>query len=118
MPLPPLERRGRAVSSAIDRVYELAAEYGISRVVIGLPLHMDGRRGPEVEEVEAFGGQVAARGNLSVEYMDERWTTVEATRALRELGVRGRKLKRHVDSAAAAVLLRAYLQQHTKGVQA
>jgi len=89
----------------------LIAERSIRRIVVGLPIHMDGRRGEAAVAAEEFANAVAEMSGLPVEMLDERWTTREAERALRE-STRGRKKRRGaVDSAAATILLRSYLER-------
>ena len=112
----PLEtiERGRGKGSAITRVAELVREYEVGQIVIGLPLHMDGRSGPEVERVRAFGSQLARETGAGVEYLDERWTTLEAERAFAPAGgsKRRRAQKREkLDPVAAAILLRTWLER-------
>lgn len=105
-----LERRGAARDLAALK--QLAAERGVTRVVVGLPLHMDGRAGPEARAAEAFAAALAEATGLPVDTIDERWTTREAERSLREqgyVGRRGRKRREHVDSVAATLILQAYL---------
>ena len=94
----------------------------ITRIVVGLPIHMDGRAGPEADAARAFARGVAEATGLPVEMLDERWTTLEAERALRELGKRGRVTRaanrRHrgnVDAVAATILLRCYLERRQAG---
>jgi putative Holliday junction resolvase len=92
----------------------LAEELGAGRVVVGLPLGLDGRRGPAARaalaEAAALGELLAARG-IAVETFDERLTTVSAQRALAEAGTGGRARRRLVDQSAAAVLLQAWLDR-------
>ena len=97
----------------------LVSEHGVGRIVVGLPIHMDGRRGPEAEAAERFAASLRAATGLEVDLIDERWTTVEAERALREMGLggkRGRKRKQHVDAVAASLLLRSYLARLARSV--
>ncbi len=54
--------------------------------MVGLPLHMDGRAGPEAAAARAFATALAGELGLPVETLDERWSTVEAERTLRETG--------------------------------
>jgi putative Holliday junction resolvase len=90
---------------------ELIAERSIRRVVVGLPIHMDGRPGETAAAAERFANAIAERTGLPVEMLDERWTTREAERALRE-SPRGRRRRREaVDAAAATLLLRTYLER-------
>jgi putative Holliday junction resolvase len=110
-----LERRGRARDLAALR--ELATERCIERVVVGLPLHLDGRVGPEARAAQAFAAAVAETTGLPVETFDERWTTREAERSLREQGLvgrRGRRRRGAVDAVAATLLLRSWLAREAR----
>ena len=106
-----LERSGDA---AADRAAVVAVvdEVEAARVVVGLPLSLNGRRGPAARateaEVAALGEALASRG-VEVEAFDERFTTVSADRALAQAGVAPRRRRLHVDAAAATVLLQAWL---------
>lgn len=110
-PLETITRSKRASEAHLLRIAELVNELGVDRIVIGLPLHMDGRAGPEVEAVRAFGKDLQRHTDARLEYLDERWTTVEADRVLRSLGDRGQKKRRRLDPTAAAILLRTFLEQ-------
>jgi putative Holliday junction resolvase len=89
---------------------ELISERSIRRVVVGLPLHMDGRRGEMAAGAEKFANAIAEMTGLPVEMLDERWTTREAERALRESRRGRRKRREAVDATAATLLLRTYLE--------
>ena len=105
-----LERRGSKRDLAALR--ELALERGIERVVVGLPLHLDGRAGKEAQAARAFAAAVSEATGLPVDTCDERWTTQEADRSLQEqgyVGKRGRKKAALVDTVAATLILRTYL---------
>jgi putative Holliday junction resolvase len=92
-------------------VAALVAELAAERVVVGLPLSMDGRMGPAaqaaVEEAKALGDVLA----VPVETYDERLTTVTADRSLSSLGLPGQARRRVVDKVAAAVMLQAWLDR-------
>lgn len=90
-----------AVADVVRR--EVAA-----KIVVGLPLRLDGTRGEAAEAAEAFAGRLRAAG-LEVVLWDERLTTVEADRRLRDTGASGRRRRKIVDKVAAAVLLQSYL---------
>jgi putative Holliday junction resolvase len=101
--------RGRERDLAALR--ELIAERSIQRVVVGLPIHMNGRKGETARAAEDFANEIAEKIGLPVELLDERWTTKEAERALAE-SRSGRKRRREaVDSVAATLLLRTYLER-------
>ncbi|HEU4430644.1 MAG TPA: Holliday junction resolvase RuvX [Myxococcota bacterium] len=109
-----LESRGH--TRDVAAVGELIRERSVDRVVVGLPLHMSGRRGPEAEAAQRFADALAERTGVPVETLDERWTSREAERSLLELGRGSRKRARgEVDSMAATLLLRAFLERRTGG---
>lgn len=90
----------------------LVAERGATLVVVGLPLSMDGSRGARATHAETFADTLRGLLDVPVELSDERLTTVEAERGLREAGVRGRDRRAVVDAAAARVLLQGWLDAH------
>lgn len=102
-----LRSAGRAADVAAIRA--LIAEREVGCVVIGLPRHMDGRKGPEALAAEAFARALHESTGLPVETLDERWTSVEAERVLRDQGRRGRQVRERVDEVAAAIILRTWL---------
>lgn len=101
-----LERDIRAIAA-------LARERGVERVVVGLPVHMSGRRGPEAAAAETFAVRLEQELGVPVKTLDERWTTVEAERSLRESGARGRRRRQQVDAVAATLLLRTFLARES-----
>jgi putative Holliday junction resolvase len=133
-----LERSG--LQRDLAALASLIAERGVTRAVVGLPLHLSGRSGPEAEAARAFASALGEAAGIEVDLFDERWTTREAERALREVpgkrsaqrgvaersaggagrsraGTRqaGRKRERgSVDSVAATLLLRSYLERERR----
>lgn len=110
-PRPAIERSG---DPAADRraVAAVVAGEGATLLVVGLPLSLDGRRGPAARSAGTEAAELAAvlsPTGVRVETFDERLTTVSATAALAGAGVRGPDRRRAVDSAAATVLLQAWL---------
>lgn len=93
--------------AVIARVAQLVRTLDVSVCVVGLPLHMDGREGPEAEHARSFAARLSDKTKRPVELWDERWSTVAAERAMRESGHRRRK--QAVDAVAAALLLQAFL---------
>jgi putative Holliday junction resolvase len=88
---------------------ELIAEHQVSRIVVGLPLNMDGTEGPMAKACREFGAALAESSGRPVEYWDERLSTVEAERALLEADVSRRKRRQVVDRLAAAIILQSWL---------
>ena len=99
---------GRDRAAVVAAVMEVEA----STVVVGLPLSLTGEAGPAaraaLEEAAALRQLLEPLG-VTVETADERYTTVEAERALRAAGRSGKAARKVVDSAAAMVLLQAWL---------
>jgi putative Holliday junction resolvase len=108
-PLETLVRRDLARDLAALRA--LVVEREVIGIVVGLPLHLSGRRGPEAEAAERFAAQLGAATGVPVELLDERWTSREAERALRDTGRRPSRRREVVDSVAAAILLRTWLER-------
>jgi putative holliday junction resolvase len=95
----------------VQAVSDLAAEHDVSHIVIGLPLALSGNDTDWTREVRDFGEKLRQRSGLGVSFADERLTSVMAERAVRSLGLRKqeREQKQRVDSAAAILILQAYL---------
>ncbi len=106
-----IERSGDVAADrgALARVVE---EVGAQRVVVGLPLSLNGGRGPAARAAQADADELAlllAPQGIEVETFDERLTTVSAARSLREAGRGARSRRARIDQSAAAVLLQAWL---------
>ena len=111
-----LESRGR--KKDIGALCELIREKHIGRAVVGLPIHMDGRRGPEAENAIRFATDLSQAAKIPIDTFDERWTSQEAERLLQPVsGKRGgkRRKKGAVDEMAASIILRTYLAQSPLG---
>ena len=106
-PRPAIDGRDRR--RALREIVELAREEPVDRFVIGLPLDAEGREGPAARAARAFAETVAEATGCPVDLWDERFTTVEATRRLREGGHSAKKSRKKVDGAAACVMLQAWL---------
>lgn len=93
------------------RVADEIRDLGAERVVVGLPLSLDGSEGPAAAWAREEAAAIAALldEGVPVELYDERLTTVSARRSLVAAGVKGRDRRRVVDQVAAAVLLQAWL---------
>ena len=96
-------------SRDIDAVLRLAAEHEVEAIIVGLPLSLSGRLGPQARQVARFAGTLSKRADVEVKTIDERYSTAEAERLLRQSGVKPSRQRARVDAAAAAVVLQAYL---------
>ncbi len=99
-----------------QRIAELAHEAGVQRIVLGLPLRMDGSAGPAVEAVRRFGAQLEKVCTLPTHYFDERFSTRTAEQALIAGGTRRSRRKQVVDKLAAQILLQHYLDTQAGGL--
>jgi putative Holliday junction resolvase len=96
----------QADDGALARLRALATEHEIVEAVVGLPRSLSGSEGPAAAKARQFARRLARTIHpIPVRLVDERLTTVTATRGLRESGVHGRKARTVVDQVAAAVIL-------------
>ena len=91
------------------RIEALIAEYGVERIILGFPKHMNNDIGERAEKALEFRNMLARRTGLEVVMWDERLTTVSAERTLMESGVRRENRKKHIDQIAAVFILQGYL---------
>ncbi len=95
---------------------ELVARRGISGVVIGLPLNMDGTSGPRAQSSRAYARNLSETLGLPVLLWDERWSTASAERAMIDQDLSRAKRAERIDSHAAAVILQAAIDALAGGV--
>ncbi|HIT26409.1 MAG TPA: Holliday junction resolvase RuvX [Candidatus Ornithoclostridium excrementipullorum] len=107
--------RCRGREADLKYIAEYCAAAGAKRIVIGLPVNMDGTNGPRAEKVMAFGDALAELTDAEIVYQDERLTTVTGEQMLIGAGVRREKRKQVIDKIAAAIILQTYLDtEHGK----
>ncbi len=97
--------------SDIAAVLALASERGAAEIVVGMPLSMSGARGRQARKVEAFTRALASAAPVPVNVIDERLSSAQAERLMREAGRRPSVNRALVDAAAATVILQAYLDR-------
>lgn len=110
-PLPFLPAKGDA-RLARD-VAALAAKEEAGLILLGLPRHMNGSLGESAALVQAFATALGQATKIPVKLVDERLSTVQASRQLQEAGHDSRHQRGRIDSEAAAVLLQGYLDAQT-----
>jgi putative Holliday junction resolvase len=106
-PVTTLQRTGD-----IELIEALAAEarrLEVERIVVGLPVRMNGLEGPEAKRARRLCADLSKATGVAVVPWDERLTTSQAERALRESGKKGADKRARIDQAAATVLLQGYL---------
>jgi putative Holliday junction resolvase len=103
------------VDDEIGQILAMAAERDAEAIVVGLPLSMNGRMGAQAEVTQEFIDALAARTAIAIATVDERLTSVEAERRIRESTPAGRRGKRRapskgaIDAGAAVLILQAWL---------
>jgi putative Holliday junction resolvase len=111
-----LERAG--LKRDLEAIGRVVSERGACRIVVGLPLQLDGREGTGAQAAREFARALGAATSLPVDLVDERLTTVEAERALREAPARTRRGRKQViDAMAATLLLRSWLDSRPARTQ-
>lgn len=111
-PLPALQRKNPASDLAVLR--RVIEEHDVRRLVVGLPLNMDGSEGEMAAEARAFAARLESELALPVLLEDERLSTDEAESLLREGGLRPSERRALRDSVAAAVILRGVLDREAR----
>lgn len=106
-PLSVLERHGG--KRDLEALSALVREREVERIVVGLPLHLDGGAGEAARSAREFAEALARVTALPVDLFDERWTTREALRSLRDSAPKRRRRKGEVDAVAATLLLQSWL---------
>ena len=96
-------------SQDVGAVLRLAAERDVELILVGLPLSLSGRMGPQASLVARFAESLASQAEVPVKTVDERFSTVEAERLVRDAGGRPARQRARVDAEAASVILQSYL---------
>lgn len=112
-PLKVLERT--SPDKDLGRIIEIIDQYGVERVVAGLPKTLSGKVGPQGEKVLSFLDKLRLRSAVPVVTWDERLTTVEVERLLISADMGRRRRRRVVDKLAAALILNSYLTSRKSG---
>ena len=107
MPLTTIKRTDGP--SDVGEVLRLVAEHEVGEIVVGTPVSLSGRAGPQAARVAEFTSSLSRRTDIPVRSVDERFSSVLAERLLREFGVEPSRNKARLDATAAAVILQSYL---------
>ena len=94
----------------LEALRRLLAEYQIQEVVVGLPLRLSGAEGTQSEKMRVFAEDLRHHFGLTVHLWDERWTSTEANRLLRETNLSIEKRAKSVDRMAAILILQSWLE--------
>ncbi|MBF0493283.1 MAG: Holliday junction resolvase RuvX [Deltaproteobacteria bacterium] len=111
-PLQTLQRR--SLSQDLEGIFEILESDQVEKIVVGLPLSMNGSESPQTQKTRTFANQLKRylheKGHpLPVDYWDERLSSWEAEETLSQAGIKTKKNKGLLDAEAACVILRDYL---------
>ena len=107
-----IERKG--IKKDIKKIQDLILEYGASKLIIGLPLNMNGTKGKSANSALNFAENLKKEINISVEMIDERLTTAQGERIFLEADISREKRKKNIDKIAAQLILQSYLDLHVQ----
>lgn len=108
------KRAAPGLSADVGRVAEIAEEYQVVEVIVGLPRTLRGDNGSSAKMAVRFARRLrSAIPGIPIRLSDERLTTVSAARALRDSGVRTRGSRRMIDQAAAVAILQGWLDERS-----
>lgn len=112
----------RGLRRDLEHLAALIRERSVDEIVVGLPIHMNGSEGAEAREARAFADALAKASGLSVQCLDERWSSREAERAMREVSPKAGRGRRRaarergeIDAAAASLILSTFLARRSVG---
>ena len=94
-----------------EEIKKVCLEKKAEKIVLGLPKNMDGSEGFRAEACKAFAKLLSEKTGLSVDFQDERLTTVSAHNILNATDTRGKKRKAVVDAVSAVLILEDYLRK-------
>jgi putative holliday junction resolvase len=103
-----LQRRNKRTD--LVALEQVIREYSVKEIVIGLPLRMSGAEGTQSEKMQAFAEEMRKRFRLPVHLWDERLTSAEANRLLRETELSIEKRAKAVDRMAAILILQSWME--------
>jgi putative Holliday junction resolvase len=90
-------------------IRDIARQYGVEKIVVGLPRNMDGSLGPQAQMAIGFVQELREILDVPIITWDERLSTIEATKMLIRADLSRKKRKRKVDMTAAIIILQSYL---------
>jgi putative Holliday junction resolvase len=108
-----LQRKNKR--SDFEHLRRLIRDYQVREIVIGLPLRMSGLEGIQAEKMQVFAAELRKRFGLPVHLWDERLTSAEANRLLRETDLSIEKRGKAVDRMAAILILQGFMERRGLG---
>ncbi len=94
----------------LSSLAELCEQFDVRSIVLGLPLRLDGTEGDAAHEVRRVGRNLQLSLKIPLFFQDERFTSKDAETSLRERGFQDKEISNRVDSEAASIILRDFLE--------
>lgn len=92
---------------------DLVSIHKVERIIIGLPISLDGTIGTQAEKVQKFGTRLSKVLDVPVEFLDESFTTSDAEDILNQLEVNSKDRRKIIDQISAVIILDEYLRGNT-----
>ena len=103
------------MNNAVEQIVNVVNERQIEKIVLGLPLNMDGSEGPSAQKIRAFAAKLNEKiPEVPIEFLDERRTSMLAADYMTLTGTFGKKRKESVDTLSAQIILQSYLDRTRK----
>ncbi|MBX4187333.1 MAG: Holliday junction resolvase RuvX [Candidatus Doudnabacteria bacterium] len=99
---------------AVEEIKNIVAELVIEKIVIGLPKNLNGVEASSAKKVEEFAAELKKYVTIPIEFLDERFTSVQAGKILADIGMREAKQRQIKDNIAAQIMLQQYLETYKK----
>lgn len=110
--LPTYRRRNKRLD--FEELARVIEQYGVAQIVVGFPLRMSGAEGTQAEKMRVFAEELRKRFGLPVHLSDERLTSAEANRVLRETEMSIKRRGEVVDRMAAVLILQSWMEQRAQ----
>jgi putative pre-16S rRNA nuclease len=111
--LPTIQRQNKRLD--FERLADIIREYQVTEIVVGLPLRMSGQEGIQAEKMQLFAVELRKRFELPVHLWDERLTSAQANRLLRETEMSIKRRGEVVDQMAAVLILQSFMESRGSG---
>ena len=107
------------IQRAKDRIIlkeleEVIIEYNPEKIVIGMPYNENGTSGDRVEQTKKLIHKIKCKFNIEIVEQDERYTSIEASQIMNEIGIKKKKKRKVIDQIAAVLILEGYLKDLKK----
>jgi putative pre-16S rRNA nuclease len=107
-----LQRQNKRLD--FERLAQVVRDYGVGEIVVGFPLRMSGVEGIQAEKMHRFADELRERVGLPVHLWDERLTSAEANRLLRETDMSILRRRQVVDQMAAVLILQSWMERQRR----